>query len=78
MCSINVAFAGSKSTSEKEYFTFGKKKLCFSCKFYKDDILNNHTEGSHYYLKRAVSMARSGDPNAPLWSTSGELSINAT
>uniref|UniRef100_A0A0M3HR64 BHLH domain-containing protein n=1 Tax=Ascaris lumbricoides TaxID=6252 RepID=A0A0M3HR64_ASCLU len=83
MCSINVAFAKLRRfiptfPYEKRLSKIDTLNLAIAYISLLEDILNNHSEGSHYYLKRAVSMARSGDPNAPLWSTSGELFISVT
>uniref|UniRef100_A0A183UDD0 BHLH domain-containing protein n=1 Tax=Toxocara canis TaxID=6265 RepID=A0A183UDD0_TOXCA len=78
MCSINVAFAKLRRfiptfPYEKRLSKIDTLNLAIAYISLLEDILNNHSEGSHYYLKRAVNMARAGDPNAPLWSTSGEL-----
>lgn len=37
------------------------------------DILEARNEDIHSYLTRCIFLARKGDKNAPLWSTSGKL-----
>ncbi|VBB33847.1 unnamed protein product [Acanthocheilonema viteae] len=75
MCSINVAFMKLRRfiptfPYEKRLSKIDTLNLAIAYISLLENLLNSDHQNMHAYLKEALIMARSGNPQAPPWSTS--------
>ncbi|VDK67363.1 unnamed protein product [Onchocerca ochengi] len=75
MCSINVAFMKLRRyiptfPYEKRLSKIDTLNLAIAYISLLENLLKNDHQNIHAYLKEALVMARSGNPQAPNWSTS--------
>uniref|UniRef100_A0A0R3S141 BHLH domain-containing protein n=1 Tax=Elaeophora elaphi TaxID=1147741 RepID=A0A0R3S141_9BILA len=80
MCSINVAFMKLRRyiptfPYEKRLSKIDTLNLAIAYISLLENLLNSDHQSMHAYLKEALVMARSGNPQAPPWSTSGLLTF---
>ncbi|EPB78912.1 Helix-loop-helix DNA-binding domain protein [Ancylostoma ceylanicum] len=78
MCSINVAFIELRNyiptfPFEKRLSKIDTLNLAIAYINMLEDVLRSPMD-PHRYIRRCVAMSRSSHPNAPSWSTSGNIS----
>ncbi|EYB90174.1 hypothetical protein Y032_0223g2689 [Ancylostoma ceylanicum] len=79
MCSINVAFIELRNyiptfPFEKRLSKIDTLNLAIAYINMLEDVLRSPMD-PHRYIRRCVAMSRSSHPNAPSWSTSGNVCL---